>query len=118
MKMPSIPYSTTGKVSRNAPKCIIFILSYDNKPIIRPPAIADAICPATLALTACMSRKLLLSSSRPILWMTRADMGNAGNPRCADHWIDFMLGEKVQHLCKQYAAHRVKDKGYKPQPHD
>jgi len=40
----------------------------------------DAIWPETLTPTVCMSRKFCGSSFRPILWMTREDIGKAEIP--------------------------------------
>ena len=45
-----------------------------------PPAMTEAICPETLTPMECINRKLELSSSRPILCTTRADIGKAEIP--------------------------------------
>ena len=76
-----------------------------------PPAMTEAIWPETLTPTACMSRKFWLSSSRPILLMTRADMGKAEMPAAPIIGFDLLLGEQVVQLGDQNAAHRVEDEG-------
>src|SRR5699024_7498337 len=63
--------------------------------MIMPPAITEAIWPETLMPTACMSRKFWLSSSRPILLITRADIGKAEMPAAPIMGLIFSLAKML-----------------------
>lgn len=56
MKIPAIPKPLIGNEVKNLSILIILSPAYI-KFIMSPPAITDAICPATFAPTACIKRK-------------------------------------------------------------
>lgn len=57
IKIPVIPFPITGRVFKKTSILLIVHSSYPNRKIINPPAITEAICPATFADTACISKK-------------------------------------------------------------
>ena len=65
------------------------------KPMIRPPTIADAICPDTFAPTACIKRWLEGSSFVPIFATTLDAMGNAEIPAAPSMGLIFSLLNKL-----------------------
>lgn len=80
----------------------------------------DAIWPETLTPTVCMSRKFCGSSFRPILWMTREDIGKAEMPAAPIMGLIFLpFGRnQVQELGHQNTARRVEDEGHEAEAHD
>ena len=65
-------------------------------PIIKPPTIAEAICPETFAPTACIKRWLPGSSFVPILATTREAIGNAEMPAAPSIGLIFSLENKFK----------------------
>ena len=76
--IPISPYPDTFSACKNA--LFILVTSYLISASISPPAMTEPIWPATLAPTACISKKLDGSSFCPILCITLADIGKADIP--------------------------------------